>query len=125
MERAARTFLAAHVALILFSTFALTTFLAGNPPAWLATEPAQTIYRYGWMLSGPTYVVFGALAILLHAAHRFGFARALGLLAVGAAISLTAELIGTSTGLPFGPYSYTTLLGYRIGGLVPFPIPLS
>ena len=28
-------------------------------------------------------------------------------------------------GLPFGPYSYTTMLGYRIGGLVPFPIPLS
>ncbi len=125
MERAARTFLAAHVALILFSTVALTTFLAGNPPAWLGTESAQTIYRYGWMLSGPTYVVFGAFAILLHASHRFGFARALGLLVAGAAISLTTELIGTGTGLPFGPYSYTTLLGYRIGGLVPFPIPLS
>ncbi len=125
MERAARTLLAAHVALILFSTVALTTFLAGNPPAWLATEPAQTIYRYGWMLSGPTYVLLGAAAILLHAAMRFGLGRALALLGVGVAISLTSELLGTSTGLPFGPYSYTTLLGYRIGGLVPFPIPLS
>ena len=125
MERAARTLVAAHVALIVFSTVALTTFLAGNPPAWLVQEPAQTVYRYGWMLSGPTYVLFGAAAILLHAAHRFGIGRALALLAVGVGLSLGSELLGTSTGLPFGPYSYTTLLGYRIAGLVPFPIPLS
>lgn len=125
MERGARALLAAHVALIAFSTIALTTFLAGNAPAWLVTEPAQTIYRYGWMLSGPSYVVLGAAAIFLHAANRFGWARAAGLLAAGALISLSSELLGTSTGIPFGPYSYTTLLGYRIGGLVPFPIPLS
>ncbi len=125
MERTARTLLAAHVALIAFSTFALTTFLAGSPPAWLATEPAQTIYRYGWMFSGPSYVVLGAAAVLFHAANRFGWPKAAGLLAAGVLISLSSELLGTSTGLPFGPYSYTTLLGYRIGGLVPFPIPLS
>ncbi len=125
MERAARALVAAHVGVIVFSTVALTTFLAGNAPAWLAQEPAQTIYRYGWMLSGPTYVLLGAVAIFLHASHRFGLGRALGLLSVGAGISLAAELLGTSTGLPFGPYSYTTLLGYRIAGLVPFPIPLS
>ena len=125
MERAAKTLLVAHIAVILFSTIALTTFLSGTPPAWLLTEPAQTIYRYGWLLSGPSYVLLGAAAILLHAAYRFGWNRALGLLVVGVGISLGSELLGTSTGLPFGPYSYTTLLGYRIGGLVPFPIPLS
>jgi putative membrane protein len=125
MERASRSLLAAHVALILFSTVALTTFLAGNPPAWLGTEPAATVYRYGWMLSGPTCVLLGAAAIFLHATHRFGIGKALGLLIAGVGISLASELLGTSTGLPFGPYSYTTLLGYRIAGLVPFPIPLS
>ena len=41
------------------------------------------------------------------------------------AISLTAELMGTSTGFPFGAYHYTTGLGYKIAGLVPFTIPLS
>jgi putative membrane protein len=45
--------------------------------------------------------------------------------ALGFTISLASELTGTSTGYPFGPYSYTTLLGYRIGGLVPFNIPTS
>jgi len=111
--------------LIVFSTAALVTILAGNPPAWLNQEPAKTIYLYGWRLSGPSYVVIGALAAMCHAAARFGWQRALGLFAIGVAISLGSELTGTSTGLPFGPYSYTPLLGYRILGLVPFPIPMS
>ena len=116
---------AAHAALILFSTFALTTFLAGAPPAWLQTEASQRALRIGWKYSGPTYVVLGALAALAHAAARTGRRRAITLLVVGALISLGAELTGTSTGLPFGPYSYTSLLGWRVAGLVPFPIPLS
>ena len=77
------------------------------------------------MLSGPSYVVFGAVGMLLHASSRFGCGKAFALLAIGSLVSLGSELLGTSTGLPFGPYSYTTLLGYRIGDLVPFPIPLS
>ena len=40
-------------------------------------------------------------------------------------ISLTSELLGTSTGFPFGHYSYLSGLGYKIAGLVPFTIPLS
>jgi len=123
--RAATPLLVAHVVLILLSTFALTTFLAGTPPAWLETESSQRALRFGWKFSGPTYVVLGALAALAHAAARTGWRRAALLMVAGTAISLGAELTGTSTGLPFGPYSYTSLLGWRVGGLVPFPIPLS
>ena len=115
----------AHTAIIVFSTAALVTILAGPPPAWLSGEPNATIYRLGWRFSGPAYVVLGALAALAHAAGALGWRRALGLLLAGSMISLAAELLGTSTGLPFGDYSYTGLLGYRIAGLVPFPIPLS
>jgi putative membrane protein len=123
--RLAGAALAGHLALILFSTVAMVTILAGPPEPWLAEEPARTVMRLGWKFSGPTYVVLGALAALLHAASRFGGRAALGLLAVAGTISLAAELLGTSTGYPFGGYSYTPLLGYRILGLVPFPIPLS
>ena len=115
----------AHTAVIIFSTAALVTILAGPPPDWLQGEPNATIYRLGWRFSGPSYVVLGALAALAHAAGALGWRRALALLTVGSAISLGSELLGTSTGLPFGDYSYTGLLGYRIMGLVPFPIPLS
>ena len=45
--------------------------------------------------------------------------------ATACVLALGAELVGTSTGLPFGDYTYSGLLGYRIFGLVPFPIPLS
>lgn len=124
-DRFSTALLASHVSLILFSTVALTTFLAGTPPAWLETESSQRALRIGWTYSGPTYVVLGALAALTHAGGRLGWRRALALLAAGTLLSLAAELTGTSTGLPFGPYSYTPLLGWRVAGLVPFPIPLS
>ncbi|NJL45388.1 MAG: carotenoid biosynthesis protein, partial [Leptolyngbyaceae cyanobacterium SM2_3_12] len=45
------------------------------------------------------------------------------LAAVG--ISLTSELLGTSTGFPFGDYTYLNGLGFKVAGLVPFTIPLS
>jgi putative membrane protein len=41
------------------------------------------------------------------------------------AVSLTSELLGTGYGIPFGPYSYTPLLGAEWMGRVPVVIPLS
>ena len=40
-------------------------------------------------------------------------------------ISLTSELLGTTYGIPFGAYSYTTLLGPKWFDRVPLLIPLS
>ncbi len=124
-ERAAPWVFVAHCALILFSTVALTTFLKGPPGPWLLEEPNATIFRLGWKFSGPTYVVLGAIAALLHLVGRVGIRRALLLFVVGSSVALASELLGTSTQLPFGEYQYTPLLGYRILGLVPFPIPVS
>ena len=123
-ERWARAALIAHWVLIAFSTVALTTILF-SPPAWLGVEPNVTIARWGFRLSGPSYVILGMLAALLHAIGRLGSGRALALLVVASVVSLAAELIGTGTGYPFGTYAYTPLLGWRVGGRVPFPIPIS
>jgi uncharacterized membrane protein len=90
IDRGATVLLVAHMVLILFSAFALTTFLAGTPPAWLQTESSQLALRLGWKFSGPVYVVLGTLAALAHAAARFGWRRAALLLAAGAMISLGA-----------------------------------
>ena len=78
-----------------------------------------------FMFGGQTTVVLGALAGLLHAASRLGWRTALAIFVAGFSISLASELTGTTTGYPFGPYSYTTQLGYLIGGRVPFNIPTS
>jgi putative membrane protein len=111
--------------LTLFSAYAFTTFLAGPPPEWLQTPTNQAILRMGWRFGGPTCVVLGALAALLHATGKLGARHALAIFAAAFSISLASELLGTATGYPFGPYSYTTQLGYRIAGLVPFNIPTS
>lgn len=124
-DRVAPALLLAHIALILFSTIALVTFLNGPPGPWLQEEPNATVFRLGWKYSGPTYVVLGALAALAHAVGALGWRRALGIALVGSGLALGSELLGTSTGFPFGPYRYTELLGFRILGLVPFPIPVS
>lgn len=126
--RLATPLLVAHGALIVFSTIALVTFLASTSPeiqAWLAREPNATAFRLGWKYSGPTYVVLGFLAALAHAVGRLGGGRVVAMFLVASLVALSSELLGTSTGYPFGGYAYTPLLGYMILGLVPFPIPIS
>lgn len=124
-DRAARAFFGGHLALIAFSTLAMVTVLNGPPGPLLTAEPNATIMRLGWKYSGPLYVVLGGLAALAHATARVGLPRAVTLLAGAFTVTLGAELLGTATGLPFGDYRYSGLLGYRIAGLVPFPIPIS
>lgn len=125
MPRLALACLAGHAALTVVSAYAFSTFLLGPPPEWLRTPTNQAILRVGWRFGGPSCVVLGALAALLHARAKLGGRRAVAAFAVAFSISLASELLGTATGYPFGPYSYTTQLGYRIAGLVPFNIPTS
>ncbi len=123
--RIARLALVGHVALLVFSGIAFATFLAPPAPAWLQTPANQRVAAFMFVFGGQTTVVLGAIAGLLHAASRLGWRTSLWIFVVGFTISLASELTGTTTGYPFGPYSYTTQLGYLIGGRVPFNIPTS
>lgn len=125
LVRAAGICLAAHAALSLFSAVAFATFLSGPPPAWLQEPQNQQALRIGWTFGPATTVILGALAGLLHAVGKLGARRALLIFVLGFGISLASELSGTHTGYPFGSYSYSGLLGYKIAGLVPFNIPTS
>lgn len=122
---AAVVLLWAHVALVLFSTAAMLTVLNGVAQPWLAQEPHATVMRLAFRFAGPMYVTLGALAALAFLASRAGWRVATALLVAAVATSLAAELLGTRTGLPFGEYHYSALLGWRLFGVVPFPIPLS
>jgi putative membrane protein len=123
--RGAWVLFAAHVALILFSTAAMVTVLAGSTAIDVTSEPAASIMRLSFRFAGPTYVVLGAAAALLFLADRIGTPKAVAVAGTASVLALGAELAGTSMGLPFGDYVYSGLLGYRVLGLVPFPIPLS
>jgi putative membrane protein len=85
----------------------------------------QTIMQFGLVGGGTVYMIFGAIAVFLYAYRLIGLVRALCFLLPSLLISLSSELLGTSTGFPFGHYSYLSGLGYKIAGLVPFTIPLS
>jgi putative membrane protein len=124
-SRIAGLALIGHVVLLVFSGIAFATFLAPPAPAWLQTPANQRVAAFMFMFGGQTTVVLGAIAGLLHGASRLGWRTAASVFVVGFSISLASELTGTTTGYPFGPYSYTTQLGYLIGGRVPFNIPTS
>ena len=123
--RLSRLALAGHVVLLVVSGIAFATFLAPPAPAWLQTPANQRVAAYMFAFGGQTTVVLGALAGVLHASSRLGWRTALGVFVVAFSISLASELTGTTTGYPFGPYSYSTQLGHLIGGRVPFNIPTS
>lgn len=74
---------------------------------------------------GVVYMILGATAVFLYVKRNLGLGCALAFAFPSIFISLGAELLGTSTGFPFGNYSYLSGLGYKISGLVPFTIPLS
>ncbi len=125
LDRAANGLLGGHLALIVFSTLAMVTILAGEFPTFMQGPYTQKVYQLGWAYSGQVYILLGTFAALLHSAPRFGTGRAIALAIVSSGVALASELGGTNLGLPFGPYHYTEMLGYRIMGDVPYPIPIS
>lgn len=69
-------------------------------------------------------VVLFAIASLSHAATTRGLRWAATYAVIAVTVGWTAEAIGTTTGWPFGDYSYTDSLGPKIGP-VPLVIPLA
>jgi putative membrane protein len=65
------------------------------------------------------------IAMLSFGFWRLGVRRTLIFVVASTASSAAAELTGTKTGWPFGGYEYTSFLGAKLLGSVPFAIPLS
>jgi len=79
------------------------------------------------LMAAPTLVYSVTLPIVVWLAfHRqLGAARGWAFAAWGMLVGASAELLGTTTGVPFGPYSYSDFLGPKILGHVPYAIPAS
>lgn len=73
----------------------------------------------------PLVTVSGFSIALIHSSERMNWKRTLWLLASAFVVSLTFESVGVVTGLVYGPYHYTTKLGYLFLGLVPLIIPVA
>jgi uncharacterized membrane protein len=62
-------------------------------------------------------VVLLAASAVTFAAGRYGVGRAVGAFGAAVAMGGAAEWIGVRTGVPFGEYSYTSLLQPQLGGV--------
>ncbi len=114
-----------HIASLIFGLAGLLLVLPH--PEFIAQLPDIGRMAFGWSMTGggAMYMISGAAAIALYAYRYLGLWHWLSFMLPALFLSLGAELLGTSTGFPFGEYHYLSGLGYKISGLVPFTIPLS
>ena len=96
-----------------------------HPELWSSSPTGVAVFQFGIHYMGSLHILFGAATMLLFGLFFVGVRKTLIFFVASTTISLSMELLGTSTGFPFGPYAYTDFLGYKILNHVPFSIPLS
>ncbi|HLX40164.1 MAG TPA: carotenoid biosynthesis protein [Ktedonobacteraceae bacterium] len=113
-----------HLAALIFGLGGLLIALP-HPELWDTNPNAIPVFNFGITYAGSLHILFGAATMLLFGLLCIGTRKTLIFFAAATTISLSMELIGTSTGFPFGAYSYTSFLGFKIANHVPYSIPLS
>ena len=118
-------------AFVVLHALALTLGLFGllvampHPQLFAGNIPAMQFYTSALNNTGGTGIFLGTLAMLAYGAWQLGWRRTAIFFVASTLISAAAELTGTKTGWPFGGYEYTSFLGPKIFGRVPFAIPVS
>jgi uncharacterized membrane protein len=120
-----RVCLIGHCLALVFGLAGLLLVLPN--PGFIALLPSvgQQLFGLSMAGGGVAYILLGAVTMAIFAYRTVGAWNWLAFMLPALALSLTSELVGTSTGFPFGHYAYLNGLGYKIAGLVPFTIPLS
>jgi putative membrane protein len=95
-----------------------------RPDLLMQVDPQARFFTWAFHGFAVGNMLFGGLAVVADALLRNRREALLALIAVYV-VSLSSELMGTGWGVPFGPYSYTSLLGPKWFELVPLLIPLS
>ncbi|QDZ40997.1 carotenoid biosynthesis protein [Euhalothece natronophila Z-M001] len=117
--------LISHLFAMLFGVAGLVLVLPN--PDFVASLPpiGMKAFEYSMAGGGVVYMLLGFGAVAFYAYQNLGGKRWLTFMVPALSLSLASELLGTSTGFPFGHYHYLSGLGYKIADLVPFTIPLS
>lgn len=105
----------AHVAALGFGLCGLLVVLP-KVQTWAANTAAVPVLNFGMQYAGLVHIVFGAITMLATGMRCLGARRTALFFVVSVVVSLSYELLGTSTGWPFGAYSYTSGLGVRVFG---------
>jgi len=117
------------ISLLVLGIFSATAvagyWFFGLHPENLARFPeSAAFYSHSFSFFAQTQVWLSGIAIILILAQGGRFTWVSGFVAVYV-LSLTSELLGTTTGFPFGDYEYSSLLGAQWFSHVPYLIPLS
>ncbi|HEY9610177.1 gamma-carotene 1'-hydroxylase CruF [Allocoleopsis sp.] len=120
-----RYFLIGHIFAMVFGLAGL--LLVVPHPEVIAGLGSFGQKTFAWSMSGGGVlnILLGAAAVAIYAYRTLGLQQWLTFMVPAVLLSLGSELLGTSTGFPFGEYGYLSGLGYKVAGLVPFTIPLS
>ena len=87
---------------------------------WLPEDFGEMSKVWGDMV----FLSLAAVVTLFFSARMCGIGPALRISAVILGVSAGAEMLGATTGFPFGAYQYTENLGPRLFGVMPMIIPL-
>ncbi len=111
-------------ALIVVASLLGYGIFTARPDLLMQVDPQARFFTWAFHGFAIGNMFFGGLAVMADAFDRNRMAAFYAFLAVYV-VSLISELMGTGLGIPFGPYSYTNLLGPKWFTLVPLLIPLS
>jgi len=114
-----------HAFLTLVSIGAFAVMIGRPIPADADPDWWRASYAFGMKYMGALVLVLGFLGAWFALWAATGRRRATWAMVSVVGFTLTIELIGAATGIPFGKHSYGADLGWRVLGLVPFTIPLS
>jgi putative membrane protein len=123
MQMVAWGFLILQALIVIASLLGYGIFTA-RPDLLMQVDPQARFFTWAFHGFAIGNMFFGGLAVVADALDRNRMAAFYAFLAVYVG-SLISELMGTGLGIPFGPYSYTSLLGPKWFTLVPLLIPLS
>lgn len=112
--------------LYLFTLLAVLGYgiFALNPERLPDTDFARSFFASSFALSSRVHIIISTVVLATAFFMRAGGKWLIALFSVFV-LSFLAEHVGTGTGFPFSGYSYTGLLGPRIGDRVPWLIPVS
>ena len=116
-------FLALQGAIVVASLLGYGIFTS-RPDLLAYLDPQARFFTWAFHGFAVGNMLFGGLAACA-AALASDRLRALWAVLAVYAVSLASELMGTTYGVPFGAYSYTSLLGIKWVDRVPVLIPLS
>lgn len=94
-----------HLAALVFGLGGLLIAMP-HPELWDNSPFAVEVFNFGIRYAGSLHILFGAAAVLLFGLLIVGTRKTLIFFVIATTIPLGMELLGTSTGFPFGPYSY-------------------